>query len=126
LGVATGLSSASVQFFCARSHCVARRLSTVEEIVEWRPPFAFARRMREGENAEAIVRYDLERRDAGTRLWLRWYPAGGAAPRDGIQDELRRRVERLADVARRRAQDAAAAEELPSVGRSSVNPAARS
>ena len=109
-----------------RSHCVARRLSTVEEIVDWRPPFAFARRMREGENAEAIVRYDLERQDDGTRLWLRWYPAGGAAPRNGIQDEVRRRVERLADVARRRAQDAAAAEELPSEGRSSVNPAARS
>jgi len=26
-----------------RSRCVARRLSTVEEIVDWRPPYGFAR-----------------------------------------------------------------------------------
>jgi uncharacterized protein YndB with AHSA1/START domain len=110
-----------------RSHCVARRLSTVEEIVDWRPPTAFARRMREGELAEAVVRYDLEATDGGTRLRLRWYGADGTAPRDGLEREIGERIERLVGVAAAQAQEGlATADEPASGGRSSLNPTARS
>ena len=77
-----------------RSHCVARRLSTVEEIVDWRPPFAFGRQVRQGEHGEAIVRYDLEPVDGGTRLRVRWFSSDGASNR--TEGQVRGRIERLA------------------------------
>ena len=80
-----------------RSHCVARRLSTVEEIVDWRPPRTFARRLREGEHAEAIVRYELEPAAGGTRLRLRWLGRDDGRP--GAESAIRDRIERLAGVA---------------------------
>jgi hypothetical protein len=80
-----------------RSHCVARRLSTVEEIVDWRPPRGFARRLREGGHTETIVRYDLLAADGATQLRVRWF---GSEGRTGTSDaEARRRIERLAELA---------------------------
>lgn len=62
------------------SRCVARRLATMEEIVEWRPPEAFARRTRLPEAGDVTTRYDLEAIDGGTRLRLRWYATDPDTP----------------------------------------------
>jgi uncharacterized protein YndB with AHSA1/START domain len=85
-----------------RSHCVARRLDSVEEIVEWRPPHSFARRVRDGAQGQALARYDLEPRDGFTRLRLRWYPGEGEGTvATDVARDIRRGIERLAAEAGR-------------------------
>lgn len=83
-----------------RSRCVARRLSTMEEIVEWRPPFAFARRTRLPEAGDVTVRYDLYALDGETRLRLRWHASDPNAPlaREALKN-VRVAQERLKKVA---------------------------
>lgn len=62
------------------SRCVARRLATMEEIVEWRPPVTFARRTHLPGAGEFTARYDLEKVAGGTRLRLRWHASDPDAP----------------------------------------------
>lgn len=62
------------------SRCVARRLATMEEIVEWRPPVTFARRTRLPDAGDFTVRYDLDVVDGGTHLRLRWHASDPDAP----------------------------------------------
>jgi Protein of unknown function (DUF2652)/Polyketide cyclase / dehydrase and lipid transport len=83
-----------------RSRCIARRLATIEEIVDWRPISSMARRSRRGEHT-ITVRYDLEEDGSATQLRVRWYgPPDGAGPGGPTgRDEVATSVERLARVA---------------------------
>lgn len=83
-----------------RSRCVARHLTTMEEIVEWRPPVTFARRTRLLNAGEVTARYDLDGLDGGTRLRLRWHASEPDAPlaREALA-EVRVALDRLKKVA---------------------------
>lgn len=59
------------------SACVADRLASVEEILEWRPFMAFARRASVPGAGRLAARYELTAEDDATRLQVRWY---GPAP----------------------------------------------
>jgi hypothetical protein len=61
------------------SRCVARHLTTVEEIVDWSPPRRLARRTELPGIGPAIVTYALEAIDGRTSLRARWYPTGDSA-----------------------------------------------
>lgn len=62
------------------SRCVARHLTTVEEIVDWIPPRRLARRTELPDIGPAIVAYALEEMDGRTSLTARWYPTGDSPP----------------------------------------------
>jgi hypothetical protein len=55
------------------SACVADRLASVEEILEWRPFEAFVRRARIAGVGRLAVRYELAAEADATRLVVRWY-----------------------------------------------------
>jgi len=57
--------------------CVADRLRTVEEIVEWQPFQGFVRTVTLPGNRRMTARHELEADGDGTRLRIRWW---GAAP----------------------------------------------
>jgi uncharacterized protein YndB with AHSA1/START domain len=77
------------------SRCVARQLSTIEEIVEWRPPVRFARRVRRGPELTTVV-HELEPADGGrTRLSVSWHPDQGASVQAEEAGEHWRRLGRL-------------------------------
>jgi polyketide cyclase/dehydrase/lipid transport protein len=57
--------------------CVADRLRTVEEIVEWQPFHGFVRTVTLPGNRRMTARHELEPDGDGTRLRIRWW---GAAP----------------------------------------------
>lgn len=59
------------------SACVADRLASVEEILEWRPFEAFVRRASVPGVGRLAVRYELTAEGESTRLQVRWY---GPAP----------------------------------------------
>jgi uncharacterized protein YndB with AHSA1/START domain len=77
------------------SRCVAHQLSTIEEIVEWRPPVRFARRVRRGAELTTVV-HELEPAGGGgTRLSVSWHPGDGASVSAEEAGEHRRRLARL-------------------------------
>lgn len=80
------------------SRCVARRLATVEEIVDWRPPSAFARRVRRGDG-EMTVTHQLTEADGQTDLRIEWHLGEGQAALKSEVSELRARLARLQRVA---------------------------
>ena len=57
--------------------CVADRLRTVEEIVDWQPFHGFVRTVTLPGNRRMTARHELEPVGDGTRLRIRWW---GAAP----------------------------------------------
>jgi hypothetical protein len=76
------------------SRCVARHLTTLEEIVDWSPPRRLARRTELAGAGPAIVSYALEPVEAGTRLTVRWHAMGDPpASLDG--ETLQRSLDRL-------------------------------
>ena len=84
------------------SRCVARHLTTLEEIIDWSPPRRLARRTELVGFGPAIVAYELQPLDVGTRLTVRWH-AIGEAPSSLVGDALERSLDRLeAAVAVRR------------------------
>ena len=76
------------------SRCVARHLTTLEEIVDWSPPRRLARRTELPGVGPAIVSYALEPLEVGTRLTVRWHAMGDPTPSlDG--EALQRSLDRL-------------------------------
>ena len=69
--------------------CAADRLSTVEEIVEWRPFTAFTRTVRLPGTRRLTARHELEPDGDVTRLRVRWWGATATS------DEARREHDRL-------------------------------
>jgi hypothetical protein len=70
------------------SQCVVGRLSTIEEVTEWRPYERLARRARVGRLGPLTWTWELRPASAGTELRLRWtrpVPAGHPRP---VPDEL--------------------------------------
>lgn len=81
------------------SRCVVGRLSTLEEVVEWRPYERLARRARVGRLGPTTWTWDLHTITDGTRLRVKWTrprPARGGAPvPEALVGELRASVQRL-------------------------------
>jgi Protein of unknown function (DUF2652) len=73
--------------------CIADRLSTVEEIVDWRPFETFVRSVRLPDNRRLTTRHRLEPDGAGTRLHISWWGAPPAAA------QAQRERERLVQLA---------------------------
>lgn len=88
----------SVRGLGTMSRCVARRLATVEEIVDWRPPSAFARRVRRGDGVMTVT-HQLTGTDGQTDLRVEWNLGDGRAARKSEVRELRARLARLQRVA---------------------------
>ncbi len=82
------------------SQCVVGRLSTIEEVTEWRPYERLARRARVGRLGPLTWTWELRPAPAGTELRLRWtrpQPAGHPRPvPDELVAEQRDALERLA------------------------------
>jgi len=82
------------------SRCVARRLASVEQIVDWRPPTGFARRTEYPGLGAITARYDLDEVGSGTRLRVRWFGADGVdTVPQWLDGRLRGALDRLAGVA---------------------------
>lgn len=83
------------------SRCVARRLATMEEIVDWRPPNGFSRRTKAPGSGGITATYELQSVGAATRLRV-----GLSAPDNlgevpqAFTDGLRDALDRLDEVAR--------------------------
>ena len=79
------------------SACVADRLSSVEEILEWRPFEVFVRRSALPGGGRLSVQHELERDGDRTRLRVRWYGPRLTAPQAAVQranlDRLQNRLE---------------------------------
>ena len=70
------------------SQCVVGRLSTIEEVTEWRPYERLARRARVGRLGALTWTWELHPAKVGTALRLRWTrPVSAGRPRP-IPDEL--------------------------------------
>lgn len=76
------------------SRCVARHLATIEELVDWRPPVSFVRRVRHAAGETTVVHH-LEEVNGHTRLSVSWHPADGVPLAGAEVAELRRRFRRL-------------------------------
>jgi uncharacterized protein YndB with AHSA1/START domain len=74
------------------SACVAHRLASIEEILEWRPFEAFVRRASVAGVGRLSVRYELTEEDDSTRLQVRWY---GPAPTAALAAAQRTNLDRL-------------------------------
>lgn len=85
------------------SQCVVGRLSTIEEVVEWRPYERLARRARVGRLGPMTWTWELHLAESGTRLRLRWtrpQPAGHPRPVPAeLVDEQRAALHRLSAAA---------------------------
>ncbi|HET9497149.1 MAG TPA: DUF2652 domain-containing protein [Candidatus Limnocylindria bacterium] len=85
------------------SQCVVGRLSTIEEVVEWRPYERLARRARVGRLGPMTWTWELHPEPGGTRVRMRWTrprPAGHPRPiPPELLDEQRAALNRLAAVA---------------------------
>lgn len=80
------------------SRCVARRLATMEEIVEWRPPHAFSRRRMTPDLGAVTVVYTLREVEGATatRLRVRWYASPDAkGEAQALETEARLALDRL-------------------------------
>jgi uncharacterized protein YndB with AHSA1/START domain len=86
------------------SRCVARRLATMEEIVDWRPPYAFARRTQTPGLGAVTATYELREDGGTTRLRVRWFAAAeaGGVPQ-ALDEGLRGALDRLEGLAGRSA-----------------------
>jgi hypothetical protein len=73
--------------------CIADRLSTFEEIVDWRPFEAFVRTVRLPDNRRLTARHELAADGAGTRLRISWW---GAPPTSAHAERERERLVQLA------------------------------
>jgi Protein of unknown function (DUF2652) len=73
--------------------CIADRLSTVEEIVDWRPFEVFVRTVRLPDNRRLTARHELEPEGSGTRLRISWW---GAPPTSANAQRERERLVQLA------------------------------
>ena len=62
------------------SRCVARHLTTLEEIIDWRPPHGLARRTELPGVGPAVVTFALDPTAEGTSLTVRWHAIGDAQP----------------------------------------------
>jgi hypothetical protein len=74
------------------SACVAHRLASVEEILEWRPFEAFVRQANVAGLGRLAVRYELTAEGDSTRLIGRWY---GPAPTSTLAAAQRTNLDRL-------------------------------
>ena len=85
------------------SQCVVGRLSTIEEVIEWRPYERLARRARVGRLGALTWTWELHPVEDGTRVRLRWTrPKSGGRPREvpaELVEEQRAALRRLAAVA---------------------------
>jgi len=82
------------------SRCVARRLATMEEIVDWRPPNAFARRTQTPGLGAVTATYELREEGGATHLRVRWFAADGAGGMPQALDEgVRGALDRLEGLA---------------------------
>ena len=82
------------------SRCVARRLATMEEIVDCRPPNAFARRSQTPGLGALTAAYELREEAGSTRLRVRWFAADGAGSvPQALVEGLRRALDRLEGLA---------------------------
>lgn len=79
------------------SRCVARHLTTIEEIVDWQPGHRLARRTDVPSLGTAIVAYRLTPFGGGTRLSVRWHAP--TVPGTLETPSLERLVDRLVDAA---------------------------
>ena len=83
------------------SRCVARRLATLEEIIDWRPPNTFSRRTNATGSDGVTTTYELRQAEDATSLRVRVY---GAQRKNGdaqaLELGLREALERLDGVAR--------------------------
>jgi hypothetical protein len=79
------------------SACVADRLASVEEILEWRPFDTFVRRASVPGVGRLAARYELSGDEAETRLHVNWYGPAAAAEIAATQraslDRLQRDLE---------------------------------
>jgi hypothetical protein len=82
------------------SQCVVGRLSTIEEVTEWRPYERLARRARVGRLGPLTWTWELHAAPSGTELRLRWtrpVPAGHPRPvPEELLEEQRAALARLA------------------------------
>jgi class 3 adenylate cyclase len=74
------------------SACVADRLASVEEILEWRPFEAFVRRASVAGIGRLAVSYELAADGDATQLQVRWY---GPAPASALAAAQRSNLDRL-------------------------------
>jgi class 3 adenylate cyclase len=74
------------------SSCVADRLASIEEILEWRPYEAFVRQSSVAGIGRLATRYELSPDDDSTRLHVRWY---GPAPAAELAATQRVNLDRL-------------------------------
>jgi hypothetical protein len=85
------------------SRCVVGRLSTIEEVIEWRPYERLARRARVGRLGPMTWTWELHPAGLGTKVRLRWtrpQPAGNPRPVPAeLVDEQRSALHRLAAAA---------------------------
>lgn len=77
------------------SSCVADRLASIEEILEWRPFAAFVRQSSVAGIGRLATRYELTPDDDSTRLHVRWY---GPAPTAELAARQRMNLDRLPSV----------------------------
>jgi len=82
------------------SACVANRLSSIEEILEWRPFDAFVRRASVPGVGKLTIQYALVPDEEATRLHVRWYGLPAAASLAGVQRESLDRLPAALEVAR--------------------------
>jgi hypothetical protein len=81
------------------SRCVARRLATMEEIVNWRPPIEFARRAQTPELGPVTATFELQPVTNGTRLRVRWYAGDDVASvPQPLEAALHRALDRLSGL----------------------------
>jgi uncharacterized protein YndB with AHSA1/START domain len=73
-----------------RAQCVTGRLATLEEIVDWQPYDHVGYRLAVPGIGPAAATYDLDPRDGGTGVRLRWAVAGGESPPAGAVEKERR------------------------------------
>jgi hypothetical protein len=76
------------------SRCVARHLTTLEQIVDWSPHRRLARRTEVAGVGPAIVAYALEPVDVGTRVTVRWHAVGDPSSTPD-REALQRSLDRL-------------------------------
>lgn len=80
------------------SACVADRLASVEEILEWRPFAAFVRRASVPGVGRLATRYELSGDEEETRLHVNWYGPGAAASLAATQRASLDRLQQALEV----------------------------
>ena len=95
------VSSPSERGVGTLSRCIARRLATMEEITEWRPPSSFSRRTQPTGTDGVTTTYELRQTEDATSLRVRMYGAEGMnGESQALELGLREALERLEGVIR--------------------------